>query len=171
MTGLVVPHSLSWNRKYRLEAARIRTALGAVANAIHHIGSTAIARVLAKPVIDILVEASSVEEVDARAKRLVALGYDAKGAYGIPGRRYFRKDNPQGVREFHVHVFAHGAEEIERHLAFRDYLRSHAGVAREYSELKRALASRHGLDKKAYAAGKDPFVAAVVEEALAWSRT
>lgn len=125
---------------------------------------------LAKPVVDILVEATSIEEVDDRSDCMKALGYEAKGAYGIPGRRYFRKDTAKGVREFHVHVFAVASEEAERHLAFRDYLRSHPEVAREYSELKRGLVAMHGADKRAYVAGKTPFVARVVQEAVAWKR-
>ncbi len=125
---------------------------------------------LAKPIIDILVEATSVEEVDNRAKRMEGLGYEAKGAYGIPGRRYFRKDTPKGVREFHVHIFAAGSEEVERHLALREYLRSHPEVALEYSELKRDLIGRRSAGKKAYVAGKAPFVSKVVQEAVAWRR-
>jgi len=166
----LIPHSDAWRRKYELETARIRTALGSTATASHHIGSTAIPGILAKPVIDILVEATSVELVDDRSDCMKALGYEAKGTYGIPGRRYFRKDTPKGVREFHVHVFVVGSEEAEKHLAFRDYLRSHPEVAQEYSELKHGLAARHCADKSVYVVGKTSFIAKIVQDAIAWKR-
>ena len=168
MAVTVVPYSSDWGRKYQLEEARIRRALGSVAVAVHHIGSTAIPGILAKPVIDVLVEATSLEAVDIRRDRLDALGYEAMGAYGIPGRRYFRKDTANGVRAFHVHVFARGSVEAGRHLAFLDYLQSHPRAALEYSELKRVLTATHNADKNAYVAGKASFVARVMKEATAW---
>lgn len=168
---VVVPHDPEWARKFESEAAAIRAALSVAALAIHHVGSTAVPGMHAKPIVDILVEAVSVEAVDERTPALEALGYEARGEYGIPGRRYFRKDDARGVRRFHVHAFAAGAEEAMRHLAFRDYLRAHPEAAREYSRLKRELARRYPADSRAYRDGKDPFVEATLRAALAWRRS
>lgn len=51
-----------------------------------------------------------------------SLGYEVMGEYGIPGRRYFRKDAQQGIRTHNIHTFEAGSAEVERHLAFRDYM-------------------------------------------------
>jgi GrpB-like predicted nucleotidyltransferase (UPF0157 family) len=91
------------------------------------------------------------------------------GEFGLPGRRYFRKGG--AARTHHVHVFGlESASEIERHLAVRDYLRTHPGVAREYGELKASLAGRYPDDRIAYVDGKDAFVKAMERDALAWTR-
>jgi len=163
-----VAHDPSWSRKFEGEAARIGAALGGAATAIHHIGSTAIPGIFAKPIIDILVEAPSVEAVDEKTASMEALGYEAKGEFGIPGRRYFRKNDEAGIRQFHVHAFAADSEGVVRHLAFRDYLRSHPDAAQEYSQLKRELAERYPTDDEAYMDGKDPFIKVTQRAALAW---
>jgi len=171
MSIMVVAHDPKWSRKFEDEAAIVGAALGPAALAIHHIGSTAIPGIFAKPIIDMLVVAPSVEAIDERAASLEAIGYEAKGEFGIPGRRYFRKDNDAGIREYQVHVFAPDSEEVARHLAFRDYLRSHSGAAQEYSQLKRELAELHTCSIESYTDGKDPFIKATVRAALAWWRS
>lgn len=90
------------------------------------------------------------------------------GEYGIPGRRFFRKGADR--RTHHVHVFEEGNPEIDRHLAFRDYLRNHAEVRNAYGALKRQLAQAFPYDIESYIRGKAPFIAAVEQEALAWYR-
>ncbi len=141
----VVPHDTRWSVKFAAESARIAKALGGSLFAIHHIGSTAIPGIDAKRVIDMLAEAASLAEVDSRAGALAMLGYVAMGEYGVAGRRYFRKDDDPGEREFHLHVFAADSPNVERHLAFRDFMRAHPQLAREYSDVKRALAWRRSL--------------------------
>ena len=96
------------------------------------------------------------------------LGYEAMGEYGIPGRRYFRKHNAMGVRSHHVHVFEVGSAQIDRHLAFRDYMRTHPHDARAYSDLKRQLAKAHPTDIEAYMDGKDAFIQAMDVKAAEW---
>lgn len=168
---VVVTHDPDWSRRFEAEARVVGAALGPAAVAIHHIGSTAIPDICAKPIIDILVEAISVEALDDRAAPMEAVGYEAMGEFGIPKRRYFRKDNEAGVREYHVHAFAAGSDEAARHLAFRDYLRAHPDVARKYSQLKLALAKQHPADREAYMEGKGPFIKAIQEVALGWWRS
>lgn len=95
------------------------------------------------------------------------LGYTAIGAFGIEGRRYFRKDDAQGRRTHHRHLFGAGSPHIERHLAFRDYLRSHPKKAGEYSALKQARVDS-GVARQD---GKDAFVKAAEAEAIHWRRS
>lgn len=89
----VVAHDPNWRGEFETEAGRIADAMGDVLVAIHHIGSTAIAGIYAKPVIDILVEVRDVSEVDESSSEMTRLGYEALGEFGIAGRRYFRKDD------------------------------------------------------------------------------
>ena len=154
----VVPHCDSWKQDFESEAVRIRAALGRTLVVLHHIGSTAVPGIYAKPIIDILAEVISLEALDANLDGMRALGYESMGEFGIPGRRYFRKDDSNGIRTHHVHAFAQRSPEISRHLAFRDYLIAHPEVARAYSELKRKLVPTCNGDIEAYMEGKDPFI-------------
>ncbi|MFN7057037.1 GrpB family protein [Hyphomonas sp.] len=167
---LVVPYDPGWPEAFAAEAVAIAQALPDIALSINHIGSTAIPGILAKPVIDMLGAADSLQRMDKAAPALEALGYEAMGAFGIPGRRYFRKTHPAGRRTHHLHVFETGSPHVERHIAFRDYLKAHPLIAGAYSDLKAQLALAPGADPAAYVAGKAPFVSATETAALAWYR-
>ncbi len=156
----VVPHDPRWAARYAETAARVAAVLAPLPLTLHHIGSTAVPGILAKPIIDMLGEVESLAVLDAAAPRLVAIGFEALGDYGIPGRRYFRLSEA-GVRSHHLHVFAAAAPQVAQHLAFRDYLIEHPAVAAAYSALKA------GLPAAGYQAAKEPFVAATLTDALA----
>ncbi len=157
----VVPHDPHWAARYAEAAARVAAALAPAPITLHHIGSTAVPGIMAKPIIDMLGEVATLDALDAASPRLVAIGFEAMGDYGIPGRRYFRL-NEGGVRSHHLHVFAVGAPPITRHLAFRDYLIAHRDVAATYSALKA------GLPAAGYQEAKDPFIAVTLAAALDW---
>lgn len=164
----VVPHDPRWRQAFQAEAKRVAAALGENAVAIHHVGSTAIPGIYAKPVIDLLVEVRDVTEADGRSPAMESLGYQVMGEFGIPGRRYFRKDDQEGTRTHHIHAFQAGSGEVERHLAFRDYLIAHPEDAQRYSELKRKLASEHPQSMDAYMDGKDGFIKEMERRAAQW---
>ena len=164
----VVPHDPRWRDAFAAEAGLVAAALGEGAVAIHHVGSTAIPGIYAKPIIDLLVELRDLAEADARSPAMEARGYQVMGEYGIPGRRYFRKDDADGIRTHHVHAFQTGSAEVRRHLAFRDYLISHPDDARHYGELKRRLAEEHPTSMDAYMDGKDPFIQEIDRKAALW---
>jgi GrpB-like predicted nucleotidyltransferase (UPF0157 family) len=167
----VVPHDPRWRDEFEAEAERVADALGANISAVHHIGSTAIPDIHAKPVIDMLVEVTDINAVDERGAAMQSLGYEVMGEYGIPGRRYFRKTNRDGVRTHHIHAFAAGSIEAERHLAFRDYMLAHPAEARKYGELKRRLTEEHPRSMDAYIDGKDGFIKEVDRKAARWRAT
>jgi GrpB-like predicted nucleotidyltransferase (UPF0157 family) len=154
----VVEHDPAWAGAFRREADRLRGALGACALEVHHIGSTAVPGLAAKPVIDILVEVPSLDELDAKESAMTALGYEARGENGIPGRRYYQRGG--AVRTHHVHAFVRGHENVGRHLAFRDYLRTHGEIADEYGRIKKAAAQACGGDSEVYCGMKNGFVEA-----------
>ena len=166
---VVADYDPAWPEQYRREAESIREILGTELTAIHHIGSTAVPGLAAKPVIDILPVVRSVEGIERYNSGFEALGYECMGDFGIPGRRYYRKG---GVERTHqIHLFSEESGwEIERHLAVRDYLRCHPEDAAAYGALKRALAARFPYDIDGYCDGKEEFVRRLEQEALAWRR-
>ncbi|MCG3197606.1 MAG: GrpB family protein [Candidatus Omnitrophica bacterium] len=168
MKVIVAPHDPAWACEFETEAQLIRDAVGDLVLRLHHIGSTAIPGISAKPIIDILMEVRDIDELDSRSSSMQCLGYEAKGEFGIPGRRYFRKDSASGERTHQVHAFAAHSPEIERHLAFRDYMITHPEAAQRYSELKQLLAREHSSDIQAYMDGKDAFIKEQEAKALAW---
>ena len=107
--------------------------------------------------------------VDALNGALVGLGYTARGEFGLPGRRYFTRDE-NGVRPHNVHVYGSGDPDVDRHLAFRDYMISHPEEARAYGRLKEELARRFRTDFEAYMDGKDAFVRERERRALSCKR-
>jgi len=161
-------HDPTWSDAFLREADALGGAVEGVWGALHHIGSTAVPGILAKPIIDMLGVVERLDWVDQNTHALEQLDYEAMGAYGIDGRRYFRKSDAGGVRSHHLHVFQAGSAHIERHLAFREYLRGHADVAQRYSELKAALASQVDATWETYIDGKARFIAEIEPRALAW---
>ncbi|MFV2052680.1 GrpB family protein [Aliiroseovarius sp. YM-037] len=170
MVAFVVPHDPRWKMAFEDEAKAIKHAFGNSSVQVHHIGSTAVPGILAKPIIDLLGVVSTLDDADANARGLEGLGYEVMGAYGIEGRRYFRKIDSYGTRTHHFHVFEEGSPHVERHLAFRDYLIAHPKVAKEYSSLKEHLTRGDAPTWDAYIDGKDPFVSRVEPQAVDWFR-
>jgi GrpB-like predicted nucleotidyltransferase (UPF0157 family) len=164
----VVPHDRHWQGAFEAESQQLVIAFGRNAIAIHHIGSTAIETIYAKPIIDILIEVTDLDRVDERNTQIQSLGYIAMGEFGIAGRRFFRKDNHDGIRTHHIHTFEVGSPQIDRHLAFRDYLKSHPEAAHEYSQLKQQLARKYPDDIQSYIDGKDGFIREIDRKAAAW---
>ncbi|MDO1581519.1 GrpB family protein [Rhizobium oryzicola] len=123
-------------------------------SAIHHIGSTSIPGIVAKPIIDILVALNRDEDGAACAAAMETIGYEYRGDGGISGRRYYRKGNPH---THHVHMFVESHPAYGRHLRFRDFLRAHPEDARAYEALKQELAVRFVSDTFSYSQAKDEF--------------
>ncbi len=168
MRVIIVPPDPNWSLAFADEAQRIRVALHALDLDVEHIGSTAIAGVFAKPVIDMLLAVDRIDLLDDHVGAMHGLGYEVKGEFGIPGRRYFRKDSASGVRTHQVHAFERGSDGERRHLAFRDYMNAHSEAARSYSALKQRLVHAFGDDARAYIEGKDAFVKQHEALALQW---
>jgi HAD superfamily hydrolase (TIGR01509 family) len=165
---VVLPFDPAWEAAYRAEARRLLQALGGHIVAIHHIGSTSVPGLAAKPIIDLLLEVADLGVADAFQRALVRLGYQALGEHGLPGRRYLRRVT-EGRRSHHLHVYPSGHSGLRRHLAFRDYLRRHPAARQQYGELKLHLAAKHPLDRQAYISGKNDLVTALERDALAWA--
>jgi GrpB-like predicted nucleotidyltransferase (UPF0157 family) len=164
------PSSADWPRLFDEEAERLRKLLGGEVVEIHHIGSTAVPGLAAKPIIDLLPVVRAIERVDVLAAALGAAAYRAWGEYGLSGRRYFTRDDATGLRTHNMHIYAEHNPEIVRHLAFRDYLRAHSTVCREYEEVKRRAYALHPADIDLYNDAKNDWIKRIEREALAWFR-
>ena len=152
----VIEYDQSWPERFKEESNLLREMLGDLAVEVHHIGSTAVPGLAAKPIIDILIEVTDLAALDARNRDMELIGYEPKGEFGIPGRRYFQKGGDS--RTHQIHAFAAGDVHVRRHIAFRDYLRSNPGIADEYGVLKKKVAETCGNDIGKYCDGKDAFV-------------
>jgi len=164
---IVTKYNPLWADMFETEAAKITAILGKNCSAVHHIGSTAVAGLAAKPIIDIMPIVYSLEDVDKVAPEFEKIGYEYMGEFGISGRRYLRKGGDK--RTHQIHIFSVKSEyDIERHLAVRDYLRSHSAVCEQYSGLKKELANKYPYDIEGYCDGKEEFVKQLEREALGW---
>lgn len=164
----VVQPDPKWREAFEVESKRLADTLGENIIAIHHIGSTAIPNIYAKPIIDLLVEVKDLIKIDEQNAAMQLLGYQIMGEFGIPGRRFFRKENSDGIRTHHIHIFEVGSPQIKRHLAFRDYLIAHPEDAQQYSDLKRKLAQEYPTDIEGYMDGKDGFIKEIDRKAAQW---
>ena len=132
---IVTDYNPIWAEMFESEAENIKQILGDNCVAIHHIGSTAVPDLAAKPIIDIMPIVKSLDAVDQVAAEFEEIGYEYLGEFGISGRRYLRKGGDE--RTHQIHIFLDGdTKNIDRHIAFRDYMRTHDKERNEYASLK-----------------------------------
>jgi GrpB-like predicted nucleotidyltransferase (UPF0157 family) len=168
-TVALVPHREQWAVDFEREAAAVRAILGWELITVHHVGSTAIPGIAAKPIIDLLPVVRSLAAVDAAAAAFADRGYLFRGEHGIPERRYVVAVAPDGGHRAHIHIYPEGHPQIERHLAFRDHLRRDRSAARAYESLKLELKERFEHDRAAYQDGKAEFCQRIIAVELARS--
>jgi GrpB-like predicted nucleotidyltransferase (UPF0157 family) len=151
----VAPYDPAWPAAYQAEEACLRAALGDRVLAIHHIGSTAVPGLDAKPIIDILVTVRRLEEAVACIAPLRKLGYAFVDYPQNRDRRFFRKGKP---RSHHLHIVEQDSSDLADKLAFRDALRADAELRQAYADLKAQLATRYKDDRATYSERKTAFV-------------
>lgn len=170
MTIEIVPYDSGWPREFDVERERIAAALGSVALRIDHNGSTSVPGLAAKPVIDIQISVRRLQLMEDYSPGLVGLGYvhvpHPDDAFCV----FFHRPS-NWPHTHHVHVVQSGGDEERRTLAFRDYLREHSSVVRQYEDLKRSLAAQHNAadfrSQQEYADAKGAFIEDVIQRALA----
>lgn len=141
--------------------------------AIEHVGSTSVAGLAAKPVVDIDLVVEDEAAMRKVISQLATLGYHHRGDLGIVGREAFRLNRekmPGGAfkREWpahHLYACLKGSSPLQNHLLFRDYLRAHPGKVIEYARLKKKLAAQYPTNMEAYVAGKTGFITRCLKEA------
>lgn len=151
----IVDYDPRWPVRFVTEAAKIGSALGGAALSVEHVGSTSVANLAAKPIIDVLLVVIDSADEAAYAPALEGVGYELRVREpGFEEHRMLRT----ALRDVHVHVFSRGAAEITRMIAFRDRLRCDPNARREYERVKRQLAGRPWPDMNAYASAKGPLI-------------
>lgn len=166
MKVTVVEYRPEWQKIFEDEKRILQTALGDVPAQIEHIGSTAVAGLAAKPIIDLMVGLEDFSIADNVVPKIEALGYEYIRKYEavMPFRRFFKKER-SGIRTHNIHMVGIGGEFWERHILFRDYLRQNPDVAGQYASLKKELAGREWEDVNEYADAKTEFIKEIEDKA------
>jgi GrpB-like predicted nucleotidyltransferase (UPF0157 family) len=181
----IAPYDPAWPEMFQEEEQRIAALLGELSPRIEHIGSTSVPGLAAKPVIDIAVGMQSMEDLDRVPERMLQdPHYRYLRVYedSMPLRRFFLRiaspeqlaQIPQIVdeerwtvhpailtRQYHIHIWPEDTEEFQRHIRFRDYIRSHPEARQAYEDLKRELAEKEWKHGNDYAGAKTRFIRAI----------
>jgi GrpB-like predicted nucleotidyltransferase (UPF0157 family) len=155
-----------WPVRFEEERRHLEKTLGSsITGGIHHVGSTAVPGLDAKPVIDILVGVDSLESSRVYIEPLAGLGY-MYSPYRPDEMLWFCKPH-RAHRTHHLHLVPTDSPRFRAELGFRDYLRAHPEEAKDYASLKRELAAQYGHDREAYTKAKADFIRNVLERAAA----
>ncbi len=162
----IAPYDPEWPARFDRERDLLRLAIGAwVVGDIHHVGSTAVTGLAAKPIIDILVGVESLAASRACFEPLAKLDY-LYAPYLPDEMHWFCKPDPSR-RTHHLHLVPRDSRRYRDELAFRDCLRSRPGKARDYAGLKHRLAARFEHDREGYTNAKADFIERTLGEAEA----
>ena len=159
----VLPYDVMWKDYFEAIKMELVEALGNLPISIEHVGSTSVEGLAAKPIIDIDVVVKP-EDVSKAIELLEDYDYIHEGNLGIEGREAFAYDGKTHLQEHHLYVCPEDSQELKRHLAFRDYLRTHSDAVREYSRIKEEGARVSPSDKDKYMEHKTPFIEKIYKE-------
>lgn len=161
-------HQSEWDQNAQEVIAVLKAALGGAAVDIQHIGSTAIRKISAKPILDIAVAVNDFDAVlmkkEALASRDILFRLDERPTQLL----FVMGDFAADTRTHHIHVVKWDSSEWFNYLNFRDYLNANDAAAKEYEAVKKRLAAEFPADRDAYLAGKGDVVAKLLNEAANW---
>jgi GrpB-like predicted nucleotidyltransferase (UPF0157 family) len=163
----VFDYDPQWPKMFQKEKKQILSVISNKVTAIEHIGSTAVAGLGAKPIIDMMIGIYQLSDAQDCVRPLETIGYEYVPEYNtsMPERRYFRKGPNEPNKHFHLHMVEHGGQFWKRQLLFRDYLRTHPDTASEYYKLKKQLAAEHRQNREAYTNAKTSFIESTISKA------
>ena len=159
----VVPYDSAWKRNFEDVKKELLEALGNLPISIEHVGSTSVEGLAAKPIIDIDVVVKP-EDVSKAIELLEGHGYIYEGNLGIEGREAFAYEGKTHLQEHHLYVCPSDSKELTRHLAFRDYLRSHPEAVEKYSKVKLEAAKLYPDNIEKYIEYKSPVIEEIYKE-------
>lgn len=157
---IVLSYQESWKDDFEKITQELRAVLGELAIRIEHVGSTAVEGLAAKPIIDIDVVIAQETDLSMVVEKLASIGYVHEGNLGIEGREAFAYSGKEYLQCHHLYVCPKNSLELKRHLAFRDYLRSHPDAVAIYGATKMKAAQLFPKNIESYMAYK----ASVIEE-------
>jgi GrpB-like predicted nucleotidyltransferase (UPF0157 family) len=160
---IIAPYDPEWPRIYEEESKLIRATVGDTIRSLEHCGSTSVPGLAAKPIVDIIAGVDGREDAENCRERLKAIGYDDASPGDNPDWYYCLGKGPHSPG-FHLHLVKEGSPHHVKHLAFRDWLRTHPEDARAYAELKINLAAKYRDDRVKYTESKNDFIDAIEEK-------
>jgi GrpB-like predicted nucleotidyltransferase (UPF0157 family) len=165
---VIVEYDPRWPALFQEERALILKVAGELIVAVEHIGSTAVPQLGGKNITDIMGGVHRLADAKQCVEPLGGIGYEYVPEYNeiIPERRYFHKGPPE-ARAFHLHLVEYPSDFWDKHILFRDWLRSHGEDAEDYYQLKKELAARFVRDREGYTDAKTDFIESVVARARA----
>ena len=155
---VVLPYDAAWKSEFEKIKQELECALGDLVLSIEHVGSTSVEGLSAKPCIDIDVVIRDYTVFDAVIHALAAIGYEHEGDLGIKDREAFKYADKPHLMRHHLYVCPQYAEELRRHLTFRDFLKTHSDAAKRYGETKETAAKLFPDDIDGYIAYKSPCI-------------
>lgn len=158
---VVEPYDEAWKDDFAAIRDELDPVLNGLVLRIEHVGSTSVEGLSAKPVIDIDVVIGDKSILPEVISALESIGYSHEGDLGIPGREAFKYEGKDYLKKHHLYVCAQDAEELKRHIAFRDYLRSDPDAVAEYSRIKEEGARLYPDDIDKYIEHKSPFIESI----------
>lgn len=154
----------NWENEYKKEEELLKSVLKDKIIEMHHVGSTSIPGLKAKPIIDILIVIKSLNEIPCIEELLKPYSYENRGEQGVIGRIFFAK-GPDNARSHYIHFTTMNSETYFNQLYFKKYLLSHPDYIKEYNDLKVSLANKYANERKLYTQGKDEFIKNIIKHA------
>jgi GrpB-like predicted nucleotidyltransferase (UPF0157 family) len=156
---IIVPYDPNWRKLYEIELEEIVARIGEYIQDIQHMGSTSVEGLAAKPIIDMMIGIRTLDDAKHCIPSLEAMGYEYVPEFekDLPMRRYLRK-SIDGIRTNHIHMVERSSDFWNKHIAFRDILRTHATVRDEYAALKYRLSEAYRDDREGYTDAKTDFI-------------
>ena len=152
----LMPHNEAWETLYEQTRLEIQEILGDNIIDIQHVGSTAVAGIAAKPILDIAVSVRSA--ADLNYDDMLARGYKFAGEAGVPGRFFFARYRDMDISTHHIHCYEPNNPDYLNQVAFRDFLNAHPEYAVQYNDLKQSLAAAYANDRETYTKEKAAFI-------------
>ena len=152
-------HNYQWKDIFLKEKKLLSNAFGKTIDKIHHVGSTAVPDLLAKPVIDIAIESKSFPPSPTIMGKLATLEYECKGEAGVIGRFWFTKGQP---RQFNLHFCLTDSDIVQKQIILRDKLIDSENLRREYELIKLKNYEDKDIDSSDYALAKSSFIHRVI---------
>lgn len=166
---VIVDYDPRWPFIYEEEKRHILAIAGHKILCLEHIGSTAVVGLRAKPIVDIIAGVNSSSEADKLVRLLRKIGYNEIIQQSDNLEWYYClrktiKGQEMWLQNFHLHIMKFRSETWDKHILFRNFLRTHSEVAQEYDRLKRMLVAKYGYDRKNYTKAKTEFISSVITQ-------